>query len=319
MNRTQNRYICMLAAAAFVFSAASVASAEEIAQTTFKDPEAAGTAVMTAAKADDNATLLAIFGPDSNDLISSGDPVADKSRRDKFVAGYDAKHEWNAAAGDEQVLSIGMTDWPFPIPLVETEDGWRFDTKRGAEEILNRRIGRNELGAIQACLAFVDAEREYYEREPMGAPPRYAEFIASSEGKKDGLFWPVAEGEPESPLGPIFAAARAEGYDPKQGSGSPFHGYIFRVLTKQGDDAFGGDKDYVVDGKMTKGFGLLAWPAKYGSSGVMTFLVNQTGVIYEKNLGPETAKIATQIDAFDPDESWDVVSAASLTPPDGGS
>lgn len=318
MSRIQNRSIFVLAAAVASF-AAGVASAEKLEQKTFKDPEAAGVAVVAAAKADDNAELVTIFGPDSEDLISSGDPVADKSRREKFVAGYDAKHEWNAAPDDEQILSIGTTNWPFPIPLVETEDGWRFDTQRGAEEILNRRIGRNELGAIQASLAFVDAQREYYEREPMGPPARYAQFIASSEGKKDGLYWPVAEGDPESPLGPVFAAARAEGYDPKQGPGAPFHGYIFRVLTKQGDDAFGGEMDYVVDGKMTKGFGLLAWPAKYGASGVMTFLVNQTGVLYEKDLGPETAEAATLLDAFDPDESWDVVSAEARTPPDGES
>lgn len=151
----------------------------------------------------------------------------------------------------------------------------------------------------------------------MGDPARYAQFIASSAGKKDGLYWDVKEGEEPSPLGAVFAAARAEGYDPKQGSGEPFHGYVYRILTEQDDDAHGGEMNYVVDGKMTKGFGLVAWPAKYGSSGVMTFLINQSGVIYEKDLGPETAEAATQIGAFDPDESWDVVSAAARVPPAG--
>ncbi len=297
----------------------TAARANEIDQRTFEDPEAAGAALLAAARASDDTKLVAIFGPGSEDLLSSGDPIADEGRRKRFVAAYEKKHSWVSAAGDEMILNAGDSDWPFPIPLVDTEDGWRFDTERGAEEILNRRIGRNELGAIQACLAFVDAEREYFERNPMGGPPQYAQFIASSEGRKNGLYWDVKEGEEPSPLGALFSAARAEGYDPKQGSGEPYQGYVYRILLAQGDDAHGGERAYVVDGKMTGGFALIAWPAKYDSSGVMTFLVNQTGVLYEKDLGPDTTKIATQIDAFDPDETWDVVSAEARRPPDEAS
>lgn len=295
----------------FAFSAAH---AEEVDPQTFASPESAGKALAAAAREDDGK-LTAIFGPNTGDLLSSGDPVADRRRRERFVAAYEKKHGWVPAAGDEMILNVGEKDWPFPIPLVDTKDGWRFDTKRGAEEILNRRIGRNELGAIQACLAFVDAEREYFQRAPMGGASQYAQFIASSEGKKNGLHWDVKEGEEPSPLGALFSAARAEGYDPKQGSGEPYHGYVYRVLLEQGDDANGGELDYVVDGKMTRGFALIAWPAKYDASGVMTFLVNQTGVVYEKDLGPDTAELARKIEEFDPDESWDVVSAEARRPP----
>lgn len=284
-------------------------------QKTFQTPEAAGAALAAAARAEDKQALVEIFGPGSEDLASSGDPVADERLRARFLVSYDEKHSWEDGPDGVKILTAGESDWPLPIPLVDTAEGWRFDTKRGADEILNRRIGRNELGAIQACLAFQDAEQEYYERKPLGQPARYAQFIASGEGKKDGLYWREKEGEEPSPLGSVFASARAQGYDPKQGVGRPFHGYVYRVLTKQGDAAHGGAMDYVVDGAMTKGFALLASPAKYGSSGVMTFLINQSGVIYEKDLGAETSDLAMQIVAFDPDESWDVVSAAERVPP----
>ncbi|MDG2307551.1 MAG: DUF2950 family protein [Candidatus Binatia bacterium] len=303
-----------LLAATALFLTPSFASADD-GQKTFQTPEAAGAALLAAAKADDTAALVAIFGPESESLISSGDPVADKSRRDEFVADYGAKHHWSAGLDDSQVLDAGKTDWPFPIPLVDTSKGWRFDTARGQDEILNRRIGRNELGAIQACLAFVDAEQEYHDRNPLDGKPQYAQFIASSDDQKNGLYWPNAEGSEPSPLGAAFAAARAAGYAPKQGFGDPLYGYVYRVLRAQGAAAHGGAADYVVDGAMTKGFALLASPAKYEASGVMTFLVNQTGVIYEKDLGPDTTEIVSKIETFDPDESWDVVSAQARTPP----
>ena len=291
-------------------------TAPDAEQRHFETPDAAGTALLDAAKAKKLAGLVAIFGPGSEDILTSGDPVGEETTRQRFIAAYEAKHTWTEAPGDTQVLTVGELDWPLPIPLVHTEKGWRFDTARGREEILDRRVGRNELSAIQSCLALVDAEREYYAEKPTDGPPQYAQRIASSEGKKDGLYWPVVEGEKESPLGPIFAQARAEGYTPGEGERAPYHGYLYKILTEQGDAASGGAKSYIQDGAMTGGFALIAWPAKYGSSGVMTFLVNETGVVYEKNLGPETATKAAEIKAFDPDVSWDVVSEAALVPED---
>jgi len=296
-----------------------VSCAENDGLKTFDTPEAAGKALIAAAKANDTNTLVAILGPGSEDLVSSGDPVADESVRTRFVAAYEQKHRWTPTPEGLQILDAGESDWPFPIPLVDTKDGWRFDAASGYQEILDRRIGRNELRSIQACLAFVDAERDYYARNPQSGTPQYAQLIASTPGKKDGLFWKTTEGEDPSPLGSLFAAARAKGYfaaQAEQGSREPYQGYIYRVLVKQTDDAHGGELDYVVDGAMTKGFALLAWPAKYGVSGVMTFLVNQTGVVYEKDLGPDTAEIAAKIEAFDPDMSWGVVSAEARVPPD---
>lgn len=286
----------------------------------FANPEAAGEAVLAATKARDHDALVVIFGTQSDDLLSSGDPVADSTVRDRFIAAYERKHAWVAGPGDARTLTVGELDWPLPVPLVQTKDGWRFDVEQGREEILDRRVGRNELGAIQACLAFVDAEHEYYAEKPLGDPPRFAARIASSEGKKDGLYWPTDEGEPQSPLGPEFAQARAQGYTPGDGARAPFHGYLFKILTKQGEAANGGEQSYERDGAMTEGFALLAWPAKYGNSGVMTFLVDENGVVYEKDLGPETPTLGQSIDAFDPDVSWDVVPAEARMPPeiDGG-
>lgn len=290
----------------------------EAKQRLFETPDAAGKALLEAAKAKELAGLVAIFGPGSEDILASGDPVGEETTRQRFITAYETKHAWTEAPGDARILTVGELDWPLPIPLVHTAEGWRFDTARGREEILDRRVGRNELSAIQSCLALVDAEREYYAENPTGGPPQYAQRIASSEGKKDGLYWPVEEGQKESPLGPIFARARAEGYTPGEGKRAPYHGYLYKILTAQGEAASGGAKSYIQDGAMTEGFALIAWPAKYGSSGVMTFLVNETGVVYEKNLGPETATKAGEIKEFDPDVSWDVVSGAALVPEDEG-
>lgn len=317
MIRTATQFVRAgrLAATTVLFSAL-VSSADGHDPKSFETPEAAGKALLAAAKADDTAALVAILGPGSDDLVSSGDPVADGSLRERFIAAYTQKHRWVSAPDDGRVLETGASDWPFPIPLVETGDGWRFDAARGREEILDRRIGRNELFAIQACLAFIDAQAEYYARNPQGGTPQYAQRIASTDGEKNGLFWKTAAGEDPSPLGALFAAARAEGYTATPGSEASYHGYVYRILLGQGGDAHGGPSSYVVDGAMTKGFALLAWPAKYGASGVMTFLVNQTGVLYEKDLGPDTGAIAAKIAAFDPDVSWDVVSREARVPPD---
>jgi hypothetical protein len=207
-------------------------------------------------------------------------------------------------------LVIGKDDWPFPIPLKKVDDRWRFDTAAGKEEILNRRIGQNELSTIQTMLAFVDAQGDYaeFQRQRSGMP-EYAQRILSTPGKMDGLYWPSAEGEPQSPLGPLVAAARAAGYrkSAKAEEPSPYHGYFYKVLTGQGPNAPGGAIDYIVNGRMIGGFGLVAWPARYGDSGVMTFMVNHDGVVYQKNLGPQTAKLAPTISRFDPDPSWQKV------------
>lgn len=316
--KTRHRRAGFLAAATLLL-APLVSSGESHTQKFFQTPQAAGEVLFSAARTNDTTILVAILGPESEDLVSSGDPVADAALRKKFVAAYEQKHEWTSAPGGLKVLVAGKDDWPFPIPLVHTDAGWHFDSARGREEILDRRIGRNEYRAIQACLSFVEAEHEYHALNPMGGTPQYAQHIASTEGKKNGLFWKTAEGQKPSPLGAEFAAARAEGYSAKDGPDAPFHGYLYRVLLEQGKEAHGGALDYVVDGAMTKGFALIASPAKYGASGVMTFLVNQTGVIYQKNLGPDTAELAEKIRAFDPDSSWGVVDAdARKAPPDAG-
>ena len=289
----------------------------------FASPEAAGEALVAALKSDDEGAVEAILGHGSEALTTSGDPVMDRNQNARFVALYDARHSWIDWAPGVAVLEAGENAWPFPIPLVESKGnwwgrrgGWRFDTPEGAGEILNRRIGRNELNTIQACLAFVDAEREYYARNPQGsAVPAYARFILSSEGEKDGLYWPTSGDEAPSPLGPLYAAARDEGYTPAQGAGKPFEGYFYRVLDAQGASAPGGAYGYIEEGAMTRGFAMVASPAKYGASGVMSFLVNQLGLVYQKDLGPETEKIAVSMETFDPDESWALVPAAALALP----
>ena len=285
---------------------------------TFSDPPAAGEALVAALRADDEVALMDILGRDAKSLLESGDAVDDESERRRFVRMYDQVHWWSSSGAGFAVLEIGPRAWPFPVPLVRTDGGWVFDLAQGADELLNRRVGRNELGAIQAALAFVDAENEYYERNPGGQPPaRYARSILSRPGQRDGLYWDTKPGEPSSPLGPLFAGAREQGYTPSAGAGKPFHGYHFRVLHGQGSNAPGGAYDYIVDGAMTRGFALVAWPARYGSSGVMTFLINQFGVLYEKDLGADTASVAGEMTVFDPDQTWAIVSPdAQLLPGD---
>jgi hypothetical protein len=248
--------------------------------------------------------MLAILGSDAKPLLDSGDPVADENARTRFLELYDQKHELQPN-GDTTILQVGNDPWPFPIPIVHGSDGWGFDTAAGQEEIINRRIGNNEMSAIQASLAYTDAQREYYQRAPDGEPLHYAQKFASSPGKRDGLYWQTTEDEDPSPLGALFASARSEGYTAKgKAKGEPFHGYHFRILTAQGADAAGGAYNYVVRGKMMGGFGLVAYPATYGVSGVMTFLVNHDGVVFQKDLGPTTATVAAAIKNFNPDGTW---------------
>ena len=272
----------------------------------FATPDEAVNAFATAMRSNDEQALLSIFGTAAKELISSGDPVQDKQRREMFISDYDRKNSITQE-GAKMVLVIGEKDWPFPIPLVKKGDQWIFDTKAGKEEILNRRIGEDELSTVQTLLAIVDAQREYalIDRDNDGLRA-YAEKLRSDPGKKNGLYWETKEGEEPSPLGELVADARAEGYartGPKQGP-IPFHGYYFRLLKKQGKHAPGGAFDYVVKNKMIGGFAVVAYPAVYGSSGVMTFVVNHEGVVYEKDLGKNTAKTAKAMTSFDPDKTW---------------
>jgi hypothetical protein len=271
----------------------------------YATPEEAVKELMAAAKAGDSKALLAILGPDAKAIVSSGDAVADKEGRERFVKSYEEASKLEKS-GDKAILAVGKDAWPFPIPLVKDAGGWRFDTKEGKEEILNRRIGRNELSVIQVVQAYVDAQREYYLRNPQKDKLlSYAQKFASAKGKRDGLYYPTKDGEPASPLGPLVASARAEGYKSGEG-GKPtaYHGYHYRILKAQGPDAPGGAYDYVAQGRMIGGHALLAWPATYGNSGVMTFMINHEGVVYEKDLGPGTAAAAEKITKFNPDKTW---------------
>jgi len=289
-----------------------LAMAAAHAQQSFKTAEEAADALVSAAKTGDRKAVLTVLGQKGADIVSSGDPVADASARNRVIEAYDAKHQMVMEGTDKAVLIIGHEDWPFPIPLVRKDGTWRFDTAAGREEILYRRIGRNELSAIQACLAYVDAQQEYAERGIAGNGV-YAQRIVSGPGKKDGLYWPAQPSEDDSPLGEFAASAAAEGYRVGQ-QRAPYHGYYYKVLTRQGPNAAGGALDYIVRGRMIGGFALVAYPAEYRNSGVMTFLVNHRGDVYEKDLGSNTTRIAAGITAFNPDNTWRRVTDAAQPP-----
>lgn len=263
-------------------------------------------ALVDAVKKGDEAALRAVLGPRSGKLISSGDPVQDQQNRDRFVSAYGVANKIELQGDAKAVLVVGKDEWPMPIPLVKSGGSWRFDAKQGEQEILNRRIGRNELAAVQVCLAIVDAERDYAIQDPEGAGvPRYAARLVSTPGKRDGLYWETTPEKQESPLGPLLAAAASEGYTRTPfATLAPYHGYYYKILTKQGKDAQGGAYDYLVKGEMLGGFGLVAYPARYRASGVMSFIVNQEGVVYEKDLGKNTSSIVATMTTFNPDSSW---------------
>ena len=295
-----------MAAAFIVLVISAPSQAETVKQQTFASPEEAVNALVKALKSDDVKALAAIFGPGSRDLLFSGDPVADKTTRERFLSRYGEKNRLEVTEAKAN-LNIGNDDWPFAVPLVKKEGLWYFDTKQGREEILARRIGQNELSTIQVCLAYVDAQREYFRKDRDGdGLLEYAQKFGSDKGKKNGLYWPVKEGEGQSPLGPLFASAQEKGYSAKAAGGKPipYYGYYYRILTGQGKNAPGGAYDYVVEGNMIGGFALVAYPAKYGASGVMTFIVNHDGVVYQKDLGKNTEKTALAMKVFDPDSTW---------------
>lgn len=275
--------------------------AKSIKQKSFASPEEAVNALVAAVKADDKQELLAILGSGGMELISSGDEVADKAGREKFLKAYDEMNKLDKASANKIILHIGKDGWSLPIPIVEKSKKWLFSTKAAKEEILNRRIGRNELNVMEVLHAYVDAQCEYASKDRNGdGVAQFAPKIISTEGKRDGLYWDAQEGEEMSPLGPFFAQASNEGYT----NLSPFHGYYYKILRGQGKYATGAAYDYAVKGKMILGYALVAYPAQYGNSGIMTFIVNQEGVIYEKNLGKNTVNIAKAMKKFNPDKTW---------------
>lgn len=296
------------AAVVVIFACTGMSSAAMAQQKGFKSADEAVKAAVAAARSNDDKEMLAIFGPQAKEILFSGDVVADKQRRGQFIAAYDEKNRLDAK-GDERILVIGKQDWPFPIPVVKKGEGWVFDTAKGKEEILNRRIGDNELYTIQALLAVVDAQREYAlkDRNTNGLL-EYAQKFMSDAGKKNGLYWQTKAGEPESPLGPIMNQAQGQGYQFKPSSiPAPYHGYFYRILTAQGKDAPGGAYSYLIKGKMIGGFAVVAYPAEYGNSGVMTFIVNHDGKVFQKNLGKNTATVAKGMKEYNPDKSWTAV------------
>lgn len=299
MSTSKTLFAKFFLAAAVIGAAMLPASAQQ----NFKTPEEAVQALTEAARSQDRAKVLAILGPGGRDIISSGDEVADRNARQLFLLAYDRKQSLQKVDDKTAILMVGEGEWPFPIPVVRAGQGWRFDTNIGRQELLYRRIGRNELNAIDVCFGYVEAQNDYAEfaTKEFGKP-EFAQRVISSPGKKDGLYWP-ADGKTESPLGDFIALATAEGYGPGQVR-IPYHGYYYKILTQQGSQAPGGAKQYLVRGKMTEGFALVAWPAEYANSGVKTFVVNQLGVVFEKDLGPGTAHVASQMTVFNPDQTW---------------
>jgi hypothetical protein len=296
--------VVLFAVALIFFGSYQKADAQ---QKTFKTPEEAAKSLMDALRSNNTKELLAIFGTAGKEIISSGDEVADKTGRERFVKDYEEMNKLEKETDKKVTLVVGKNEWPFAIPIVKKGETWVFDTKAGKEEMLNRRIGRNELNTIQTCLAMVDAQREYAMKDRDGDKLlEYAQKFASTKGKKDGLYWEAKEGEEQSPLGALAARAVQEGYAGRKPGDNPlpYHGYFYRILKAQGKNAPDGAYDYVVRGKMIGGFALVAFPAEYGASGVMTFIVNHDGVVYQKDLGKETGKIAKAMTKFDPDKTW---------------
>ena len=284
---------------------ATVANAQEPGQKTFATPRDAGKALYDAVKSGDKPAMEAVLGQSSSSIISSGDAVQDKNNQEFFTQRFERMNRWGKETNGNETLYIGAENWPFPIPLKSNAGQWYFDTKAGAQEILFRRIGKNEIAAVRVCLALADAQREYFDQTHDGdSVHQYAQKIISDPGKQNGLYWKVAAGQPESPIGPLVADATGQGYGGHHDSPEPFHGYYYRELTGQGKNVKGGAKSYIVDGKMTGGFAFVAYPAEYHNSGVMTFLVDADGVVYEKDLGTNTADIAGPMQTYNPDPTW---------------
>jgi len=310
INRTQIGRVAaaVVAGAALCLAGCASKSPKHNGQTVFEKPEAAVTALTEAINAGDKPKIEALFGPDVRDIVSSGDPVADRHNREVLAAAFGQKWSLNRLNTNTREVVVGNEDWPFPIPLIKDARGWWFDTASGKDEVLARRIGRNELAAIGALRTYVLAQREYASVGRDGKPSGiYAQKLRSDPGMRNGLYWPSnSPDEPRSPLGDFAASARAEGYGGQTNAPAPYRGYHFRILTKQGAKAPGGAKDYIVNGEMTGGFAMVAYPADYLNSGIMTFLVGPDGVVYESDLGEQTAQIAGAMDAYNLEGGWDI-------------
>lgn len=294
----------IVSVAVLISSLAQDSRAAARGQKHFQTPDEAVQALVAATRADDLVSMHAILGPGSKELISSGDNVADNAGRDKFVAAYEQQHYLESTTAGTMILHIGADDWVLPIQIVKKGNSWVFDSDKGKKEILNRRIGRNELQAIDVVDAYVDAQHEYASRDCRGGGKvEFAQRFSSTPGSRDGLYWEAKEGEQQSPLGPLIARAAQEGYS-TDGNLSPFHGYYFKIIRGQGKYAKGGAYNYMVKDKMILGFALVAFPAEYGNSGIMTFVVNQDGKIFERDLGKNTRRIAEAITVYNPDKSW---------------
>ena len=278
------------------------------AQKSFSSPDEAVAALLAAVRSDNRNDLLSLFGPGGEKILFSGDKVADKNNRDKFVAEFDQGHKIVNQGDARATLYLGKDEWPLLIPIVRQGAVWKFDTKAGEQDLLDVRIGRNELAAIQVVHACVDAQREYYLADPNGdGLLEYATKFRSSVGKKDGLYWPSKQGEPESPMGPLVTQAKAEGYAANKSKPVPYHGYYYRILKAQGKDAPGGAYDYMAKGHMIGGFAIVAYPARYGVSGVKSFIVGYDGIVYQKDLGADTSAVASKMTRFNPDTGWSKV------------
>jgi len=275
-------------------------TAQQKGQKTFSSPEEASQALVVAAQSNDEKAMLEILGPDGKQIVSSGDETQDAENRANFVKRYQQMHRFVKEPDGTVIMYIGAENWPAPIPLVSKGNVWYFDTAAGKKEILYRRVGRNEMSAIRVCQELVAAQKEYY-----ASQHEYAQQIFSDAGQHNGLYWKVADGEPQSPIGPLVAAAVAEGYVKGQaGPPTPYRGYLFHILTRQGKNAPGGAKSYIVNGKMTEGFAFIAYPAEYRSSGVMTFIVNQDGVVYQKDFGKKTESLGKALKEYNVDSKW---------------
>ena len=305
--KTSKRKACGIVAGTLVLSL-TFAPIELVAQQggekTFESPGAAVFAVYSAARTGDEQNLADIFGNQAKTLLHSGDGVADKNAVRTFVDRYDRMHRVVIEPDQTATLYLGAENWPFPIPIAKNlSNRWFFDAESGAKEVLYRRVGNNELGAIDTCLALVDAQHEYFATRPDDdKTAHYASKLLSDPGKRDGLYWQSQDND--SPVGPAIAQAASEGYNFQTGKAVPFHGYYYKMLTKQGALAKGGNRDYMVNGKLTRGFALVAWPAAYANSGVMTFMVNESGIVYQKDLGPDTTKIAAAMTEYDRGPEW---------------
>ena len=302
----QKHAFALVIAAAVAAMASCARSEPQPQQLMFDSPEEAVQALATIVKAADVDQLTRIFGPDSQELVDTSDPVTARRNRETFTVAFAEHWKLVDAENGARTLVIGNEDWPFPVPIVKDGNRWRFDTAAGKAEVLARRIGRNELAVIRSCNTYVTAQHRYAEHGHDGKPAKlYAQTFRSDPGKENGLFWPEVKGKPLSPLGDLVAQAASEGSPLAEGTQrQPFQGYYFKILTAQGPAAPGGAKSYLVKGDMSGGFALIAWPAEYDLTGVMTFIVNQDGIVYEKDLGKDTAAAASKISEYNPDESW---------------